>query len=85
MLCNKFQTKQGCTQKNSQCPDGRLHTCAFQLSSGILCAGQQHGKANCTIVKDTKGNWEKKGKKGADKSNKGDKGGRGGRGGYQQW
>ena len=55
MLCGTWQTKMQCCSKQTQCPEGLLHRCAFVLADGSFCGGSHHGNLWCPAANNQAG------------------------------
>ena len=47
MLCLSFNSQQGCSHKQRDCPDGLLHRCNNRLPDGSICGAWQHSRSRC--------------------------------------
>jgi hypothetical protein len=78
-LCDAFNDHRGCSQKQRDCPESKLHRCNMDLGSGAVCGAWQHNRLVCPhTVPAPPGSQYAKVKTG--KGGKGAKGGKGGKG-----
>ena len=46
-VCGAWNDHRGCTNRQKDCPHGKLHRCSRVLPSGLLCGAWQHNKLKC--------------------------------------
>ena len=50
-ICKKRNDNRGCTSKESQCPDKRLHVCDVLKPSGEVCESRDHCRNQCPYLR----------------------------------